>query len=145
MVKIIPYIFISVVFSCSDIPSQTNRNILSQVERCINDGASIYLQCKDGREKIIGLGYGTFMLMEEGETSEALKFCAEQPVELSINVKNAHINHKELKANGVIILHKKSAVSDCIETKKIKDLTIEGLKDFQKIRVEVTRIPAQQN
>lgn len=124
--------FISLIVSCSDIPTQSNRILFPLAEKCIGDGASIYLKCDDGTEKVIGLGYGKFYLMNDRKISEALKFCAGDPVEIDVNVKNAHVIHKSLM-DELYVESKKVVDSVCVETKKFDDLS-----DMKKIQVTLT-------
>jgi hypothetical protein len=114
------------LFSCADnlLYSPQQRPLLSQVQRCLSDGANIYIQCDDERESIIELGFGEFALIEDGKIEIGRRFCGKDPKEVSINILNAHIKYEEIKiANGFKVAFQKKSYSRCLEIKKIANLT----------------------
>lgn len=129
------------IFSCNDQPSQSNNreSLFLQAERCVVDGGSLYIRCNDEKQKVIGLGYGKFTIIEEKEISEAYKFCNQEPVELSLNIKNAEVEHEEIKAaNGFRVWHENLVDFRCFETHRV-----DNIGRIAKLRVKITPIPSQ--
>lgn len=134
MAKIILCILTMLSSACDEQALEINQGIpLLQAERCLADGGNIYIRCRDNREKIIKLGFGKFILIEQGKLLKAFNFCNEEPVEWSIHVKNSYVDYRKVANNGFKVEYKNPVDSVCIELQKIKKISI-----IQELVLELT-------
>lgn len=61
---------------------------LLEQEKCVSDGVNIYVQCFGGRQKVFGLRYRTFYVMQNGVVPKAAAFCGDHPEQVTIFLRN---------------------------------------------------------
>lgn len=139
MLKITPWILVVLSLSCDESPQiHQAEPILLQAEKCSSDGATIYVRCEDGKQKVFELGFGNFSLVENGKLTENFRFCPEDPAEFSINFKNSYICYVRGNAKGVPVmkvLYNEPTDSVCREMRKfdktdnVGNLKVEARKE----------------
>lgn len=73
---------VTFVCSCDDQP-------FLELEKCVSDGANLYVKCFDGRQKVVELGYGIFYVIQDNTFPKAIALCDDNPERVVITLRNA--------------------------------------------------------
>lgn len=134
-----------IFFSCGNPPEQVSQQpeqILKQEERCQVDGTNVLIWCKDGRTKVVPLGFGDILIIKNQEMPQAKEFCTSEPREIIINAKNSHIVARAVKTNRIRLYYQKSIHTDCTEIRQIQNP--KEFKNFQMNSIPLTSPPPKE-